>query len=165
MEMNNFKQHDQLWNGVIKILSNLSYIATGAISLSLTFLGYVLNITPSVRYILRAPIFYNIQTIYVLYLSWFLLFVTIVCGAIAQLKIGRYLFNSQTALMYEEFKPSVREEDKNNVDFVIGSAKSSADKYRTLSNCVQKLAIGCFVLGIFLLIFFVMIASNRLINI
>ena len=156
--MDNIKQHDQLWGSIINTLNTLSYIATGAISLSLTFLGYILNTTPSVRYILRAPIFSSFQSIYLLYFSWFLFLITIICVVVALLKIRRYLFNSQTALLYEKFKEGVREEDKKNVDTVISSAKSSAAKYRIVSSWTRN-----FILAILTLISFVIVMSNRLI--
>lgn len=162
--MNNLKQHEQLWNGITKTLNNLSYTAAGAISLSITFLGYVLSINPSVKYILRAPI-YSTPTIYLLFLSWALLFVTIFFGIAVQPLIEKYLFDSHTALMYEDFKERVKEEDKKNVDLVIDPAKASAEKYRVISRWVQGITIISFALGILLLMIFVIIVSNELVSI
>lgn len=162
MAQDNLKQHDQLWNGIIKTLNNLSYIAAGAISLSLTFLGYILSINPPVRYILREPI-HGIPTLYILFLSWILLFLTIFFGIIVQFLIEKYLFGSQTALIYEDFKKSVREEDKKNVDFVIDSAQVSANRYRVVSRWIQGITVTSFALGIFALMIFVMIVANGLV--
>jgi len=162
--MDNLKQHDQLWNGITKALNNLSYIAAGAISLSISFLGYILSINPSVRYILRLPIS-NIPTIYVLFLSWFLLLLTIFFGIIAQFIIERYLFNSQTALLFEDSKKYVKDEDKKNVDSVVDPAKASAEKYRVVSRWIQGITVTSFALGILTLAIFAIIVSNGLVNI
>jgi hypothetical protein len=161
--MNNFKQQDQLWNGIVKGLNNLSYVAAGAISLSITFLGYVLGITPSVRYILRTPV-HGISTISILFSSWVLLFLTIFFGIIVQLFVARFLFGSQTAGLYEGFKATVREEDKKNVDLVINVAKASAEKHRIVSRCIQWVTIVSFALGMFTLTVFVVIVANGLVN-
>jgi len=162
--MNNLKQHDQLWNGIIKTLNNLSYISSGAISLSVTFLGYILSINPSVRYILHIPIF-GIPTIYILFISWFFLFFAIFFGVIVQFSIEKYLFGSQTELMYEDFKKIVIEEDKKNVDFVINTIKASTNKYRVINRWIQKITIIFFCLGIFLLMIFAMIVANGIVSI
>jgi len=161
--MNNLKSHDQLWNGITKTLNNLSYIAAGAISLSITFLGYILSINPSVRYVLRTPI-YHIPTIYLLFLSWIILFLTIFFGIVAQFYIEKYLFASQTAFLYEDFKKQVREGDLVNVDYVINSVNTSGEKYRTTSRLIQGITVVSFALGTFLLIFFVIIVANQLVN-
>lgn len=162
--MNNLKQHDQLWNGITKTLNNLSYTAAGAISLSVTFLGYVLSINPSVRYILRAPI-YGTPTIQLLFLSWILLFITIFFGIVVQLLIEKYLYDSQTALLFEDSKQYVKEDDKKNVDTVVEGGQASADKYRIASRWIQGITVISFALGIFLLMIFVIIVANGLVNI
>ena len=162
--MNNLKQHDQLWNGITKTLNNLSYTAAGAISLSITFLGYVLSISPSVRYILRAPI-YCTSTIHLLFLSWIFLFITIFFGIAVQFIIEKYLYNSQTALLFEDSKKHVREEDKKNVDLVIDPANVRAEKYRVASCWIQGTTVVSFALGIFLLMIFVIIVANGLVAI
>jgi hypothetical protein len=161
---NNLKQHDQLWNGITKTLNNLSYTAAGAISLSVTFLGYVLSINPSVRYILSAPI-YGTSTIYLLFLSWIFLFITIFFGIVVQFLIEKYLYNSQTALLFEDSKKHVKEEDKTNVDFVVNSGQASANKYKIASRWIQGITVVSFAFGIFLLMIFVIIIANGLVNI
>jgi len=162
--MNNLKQHDQLWNGITKTLNNLSYTAAGAISLSITFLGYVLSINPSVRYILRAPV-YHTSTIHVLFLSWIFLFITIFFGIVVQFLIEKYLYDSQTALLFEDSKKHVKDEDKKNVDFVVDNGKASANKYRVASRWIQGITVISFAFGIFLLMVFVIVVANGLVNI
>ena len=162
--MNNLKQHDQLWNGITKTLNNLSYTAAGAISLSITFLGYVLSINPSVRYILRAPV-YHTSTIHVLFLSWIFLFITIFFGIVVQFLIEKYLYDSQTALLFEDSKKHVKDEDKKNVDFIVDNGKASANKYRVASRWIQGITVISFAFGIFLLMVFVIVVANGLVNI
>lgn len=162
--MNNLKQHDQLWNGITKTLNNLSYTAAGAISLSITFLGYVLSINPSVRYILREPI-YCTSTIYLLFLSWVFLFITIFFGIVVQFLIEKYLHDSQTSLLFEDSKKYVKDEDKKNVDTVVEGGQASANKYRIASRWIQGITVVSFALGIFLLMIFVIIVANGLVNI
>lgn len=162
--MNNLKQHDQLWNGIIKTLNNLSYISAGAISLSITFLGYILSINPPVRYILYMPI-YKIPTIYVLFLSWFFLFIAMFLGIIIQFFIERYIFESQTVLLLEDSKNNMNEKIKENTNIIIKPAQVRAKQERIASRRIQKITVISFALGIFLLMVFVIVIVNGLVKI
>jgi hypothetical protein len=160
--MNNFKQHDQLWSGKIRTLNHLSYFSAGAISLSVTFLGHILSIGSSVRSILQELILWKISILFVLFGSWAFLFLAVFFGIVIEFFIGRYIYYSQTALLFEGFKTTVKEEDKKNVDLAIGSAKISAETFEKISYWIQMIAIFSFALGIFLLMMFAMLVAQRL---
>ncbi len=163
--MNNFKQHDQLWRGRVKTLNNLSYFSAGAISLSITFLGYILSIGTSARNLLQETIIGKITILWILFGSWVFLFLTVFFGIVVQFFIDKYIFDSQTALLYEDFKTTVREEDKKNVDLVIDPAKASAEKLRKTSRWVQGITVCSFGFGVFLLALFAVLVASKLVSI
>lgn len=163
--MNNFKQQERLWSGIIKVLNNISYVSAGAISLSVTFLGYVLSIGSTARSILQEPVVGNVTALLVLFASWTLLFIATFSGVVIQFYIEWFIFNSQTALLYEDFKTTVRDEDKKNVDLVIDPVKAHAENLREASRWIQGITIISFAIGVLLLAIFAMLVAQKLVSI
>ena len=163
--MDNFEQVIKLWNEATETLNKLSYIAAGTISLSITFLGYVLSIGSSARCILNLPLIYMIPTIDLLFLSWILLFLSLFFGIIIRLPNAWYLFNSHIDLWFTDLAEKTKMDDKENYKSVIDFAKNGLDKYLKISFCIQWLTVSFFVLGILALLIFVIIVANGLVNI
>jgi len=163
--MDNFEQTTKLWNEITETLSKLSYIAAGTISLSITFLGYVLNIGASARSILNLPLIYKIPTIDILFLSWILLFLSLFLGIIIRLPNAWYLFNAHIHLWFTRLAEKTTMGDEKNYKLVADSAESGRDKYQTIRSCILWPAVSFFVLGILSLLIFVIIVANGLVNI
>ena len=160
--MDNFEQSNQLWSGKVKALNNLAYFSSGAITLSITFIGYFINAGPITKAILLNKIFYSIPLLYVLFISWTLLFVSILLGTTIQFIIEKFLFNTHFSLMLRKARAS---QQSNGVwDFVGSDADNDAEKYRKMSVFMQWLAIACFVLGLLALMIFVMLVIAKYIQ-
>lgn len=163
--MNNFEQTTNLWNEITKTLTKLSYISAGTISLSISFLGYILSIGSSARFILSLPFIFNIPTIYLLFLSWVFLFISLFFGIIIRIPNAWYLFNSHIQLWFTDLAEKTTKNDKKNYEFVANSGKNSKEKYWKASLCIRYITILFFALGIMTLLIFSIITANRLINI
>ncbi|MCX6716273.1 MAG: hypothetical protein NT077_04680 [Candidatus Taylorbacteria bacterium] len=161
MVNSNYEQAVKLWDEITETLNKLSYIAAGTISLSMTFLGYVLNIGSSARYVLRTIVF-GIPIVDVLYLSWFFLLVSVFFGIVVRLWNAKYLWNSHFHLWFKDLSNNASGESKVNLESVVSDAEKGRDKYWLLSKCVQYSTIISFVLGIFLMIAFAIVVTNRL---
>lgn len=163
--MDNFEQTEKLWNEITETLGKLSYISAGTISLSITFLGYILSIGSSARAILNFPFSCGIPLIYILFLSWILLFISLFLGIIVRMPTAWYLFNSHINLWFTKLAQNTKQGDEKNYKFVADSAEKGRDKYRGISSFVRWLTIIFFALGILSLLIFVIIVANGLVRI
>ena len=163
--MDNFEQTEKLWNEITETLGKLSYISAGTISLSITFLGYILSIGSSARAILNFPLVCGMPIIYLLFLSWIFLFISLFLGIIVRMPTAWYLFNSHINLWFTKLAQNTKQGDEKNYKFVADSAGGSENKYRGISSCVRWLTITFFALGILSLITFVIIVANGLVKI
>lgn len=163
--MDNFEQTEKLWNEITETLSKLSYIAAGTISLSITFLGYVLSIGQSARYVLSSSLICDWPIIYLLFLSWILLFLSLFLGIMAKLPNAWYLFNSHINLWFTKLAEKTMQGDGKNYKLVSNSAKNSQERYWQISRCIRWLTIIFFMSGILALLIFVIMVANGLIRI
>ena len=163
--MDNFEQVEKLWNEITVTLEKLSYISAGTISLSITFLGYILGIGQPARMILNFPFLCGILVIYLLYTSWIFLLISLFFGIIVRMPTAWYLFNSHTNLWFTKLAHDVNSGDENNYRLVANSAEKDKDKYHGISSFVRWFAIISFTLGILLLIIFVIIVASHLIRV
>ncbi len=146
-------------------MSKLSYISAGTISLSITFLGYVLSIGSSARSILNFPLIFNIPTIHILFLSWIFLFISVFLGIIIRIPNAWHLFNAHVNLWFTGLAEKTTMGDEKNYKFVADSAKGGMNKYGKIRSCILWPTILFFTLGILMLIIFTIITVNGLVKI
>ena len=163
--MDNFEQTEKLWSEITETLGKLSYISAGTISLSITFLGYILSIGSSARAILNFPFLCGIPVIYILFVSWILLLISVFLGIIVRMPTAWYLFNSHINLWFTKLAQNTKQGDEKNYKYVADSAEKGRNKYRGISSFVRWLTIISFTLGILFLIIFVIIVANSLVKI
>ena len=161
----NYEQAVKLWDETTETLNKLSYIAAGTISLSMTFLGYVLGIGAPARNILQSAGIFGLSLVYLLFLSWVLLFLSIFFGIVIRLSNARYLWNSHFHLWFKDLADKAVGESKDNLESVAKEAAGGRDKYWKLSKCIQYGTIAFFMLGMLSLIIFAIIATNRIVMI
>jgi hypothetical protein len=163
--MDNFEQAEKLWSEIVETMNKLSYIAAGTISLSITFLGYILSIGSSARSILNSPIAYKIPTVDILFVSWILLFLSVFLGIIIRIPNAWHLFNAHVNLWFSELEKKTTLGDEKNYRFVADSAKAGMNKYGAIRSYILWPTIIFFTIGIFMLIIFTIVVVNGLINI
>ena len=161
--MDNFEQTEKLWNEIVETMNKLSYISAGTISLSITFLGYVLSIGLSARVVLNSPIIYKIPIVDVLFLSWILLFLCVFLGIIIRIPNAWYLFNAHVNVWFENLAKNTTLGDEKNYKFVADSAKGGMNKYAKIRSYILLPTILFFTLGILMLVIFTIIVVNGLI--
>lgn len=161
--MDNFQQTEKLWNEIVETMNKLSYIAAGTISLSITFLGYILNNNSSIKSILTLPVVYNISTINILFLSWIILFFCVFLGIVVRIPNAWYLFDAHVNLWFEDLAERTMSNNSKNYKFVADYAKNRRDKYKKISSFIIWPTIIFFALGILMLIIFTIIVVNGLI--
>ena len=154
----------RLWDSITETLNKLSYISAGTISLSITFLGYMLSIGSSARQILHTPFVWGAPILYLLFLSWILLFLSLFLGIIVRLPNAWYLFNSHAELWFKDMAHTTTSGGAENYRSVVKGAKGDSYKYHLISTLVRNGAVISFVLGIISLVTFVVIVASDLTN-
>jgi hypothetical protein len=161
----NFEQVEKLWGEITETLSKLSYISAGAISLSITFLGYILSIGKSASAILNTNLFCGLPIIYLLFASWVLLLFSLFLGIIARLPNAWYIFNAHAKVWMEDKIANSTGIIKENFNIVKRGAKKDMEKYNTINNLIRWITIIFFGFGISVLVIFVIMVANQLIKI
>lgn len=163
-------------------LHQLSYFAAGTISLSITFLGYLLGQGEVAKLALHYLILNHIQVLGVLFGSWVLLFLVILGGQMYRFINAWYLYAEAGALWTERSASSkekilnyataglpiiFRETDDRNEG--VANLEASKINYLSLNDTFKrnkefwfllvewsrKLVVGAFVLGMLALLVFV----------
>ena len=161
----NYEQTVKLWDETTETLNKLSYIAAGTITLSITFLGYILSIGPSARSILNTPYLHGMPIIYLLFLSWILLFLCVFFGIIVRLWNAKYLWNAHIHLWFTDLTEKSSGESKINLKSVADLANKGKDKYWKISKYVQHGTLIFFALGILTLMIFAIVVASGLASI
>lgn len=162
--MDTFEQTEKLWGAIVKTLEKLSLISAGTISLSITFLGYILGIGPTARSVLSSHVAFGIQISDVLFLSWIYTAISLFLGIIIRTPIAWHLFYSEVDILFSELERKSDPFGQKNIKIVGNFTEGEARFYRRISDFARHLAVILFVLGIFLLIYFAIVVSNRLIG-
>lgn len=160
--MDTFEQTEKLWNAHVKTLEKLSFMSAGTISLSITFLGYILGMGPAARVVLRSSLAFEIQISDLLYLSWIYTAISLFLGLVVRVPAAWHLFNSEVNSSFFKLQQVSDLSSKENIAVVGNITEKDACRYRKISKYVIFFAAIFFILGILSLILFVIIVSNRL---
>lgn len=173
---------------VINIFEKMSLYSAGIISLSITFVGYVLSENKSVLLVNLI----NIPIYIFLYISWVVLAINLIIGLVIRWADSLYLFFNSQHFVHEKRKES--EEKKlellktySNLVFskesgrdeqiriceinietlnshLIKETKNKENLYFISVKWLQKVSVTMFILGIIFLLIFVIKATNLLIH-
>jgi hypothetical protein len=182
-----FFNETQKWvnEEIVQGLHNLSYFSAGTISISITFLGYLIGQGDKAHDVLTINLFCNFKILWVLFISWGFLFITLLIGLLARFSNAWYrnyeaAFN-WLSLSEESEKHKIKymasggtivsptssnqkdviqeiEESKNNYSKLAEISKRKKGFYLDLTAWSRKISILCFILGMLLLLVFVILS-------
>lgn len=174
-------------DSTVSFFDKISFYSAGIISLSITFLGYLL----SQEKLILLSCFFKIPIYYFLYISWPLLMLALIAGLLVRRNDAFHNFFSCQCHYYkseEEFhnkkteflevyphiisKNNDIEKDieicKNNSkrlkEDIICKLEKNENKYFKYYTLVQKISVITFVLGIFFLLLFTIFSTYKIIN-
>lgn len=163
-------------------LHQLSYVAAGTISLSITFLGYLLGQGEVAKSALHSPFLGSVQILWILFSSWVLLFAVILGGQMYRFINAWYLYAEAGALWTERsmsskgkilgyiiagFPMTFREtndknegvahleESKVNYSNLNSTFKKNKEFWFFLVRWSRKVTVWAFILGMLALLVFV----------
>lgn len=184
------KTQERMFENIAKGLQQLSIVAAGTISLSITFLGYLINAQQSIgRDMLSLNLWGAVPILWVLFVSWLFLFITIVLGLVYPFVNAWYwisytghewakggIAHWSTRLTYVtagydfEFSDAPNrfdgiaqmQENKTTWESVVSKYKSSCEFYAFLTRYCRRTAIASFVIGLIILFIFIVAAVSNL---
>jgi hypothetical protein len=182
-----FFNETQKWvnEEIIRGLHNLSYFSAGTISISITFLGYLIGQGDKAHDVLTISLFCNFKILWVLFMSWGFLFITLLIGLLSRFSNAWYrnyeaAFNwlssseesekykieymanggivvSPTSSNQQDVIKEI-EESKNNYSNLAKISEQKKAFYLNLTAWSRKISILCFILGMLLLLVFVIVS-------
>jgi hypothetical protein len=175
---------------IVQALQQLSYVAAGTISLSITFLGYLLSQGETTRAVLASHFLMGIPLIWLLFVSWILLSVAVILGLLYRFFNSWYLYGTAGSdwaetnkkakekmlefidaglpIFFEETNDREQgrtgvDESKRNYAMLHGVFKSNTRIYTHLTYLSRRVAIAVFISGMLLLLVFVITVSVKII--
>lgn len=174
---------------IVQGLHQLSYLAAGTISLSITFLGYILGQGEVARLALHHLVFVHIQVIWILFTSWIFLFLVILGGQMYRFINAWYLY-AEAGALWTEKSASVKgkildyviagmpivfreagdrvegrtqlEVSKENYLNLNNTFKKSKEFWFLLVEWSRKIVVWMFILGMLALLVFVVAVVSRI---
>ena len=160
--MDNFEQAEKLRNEITETFSRLSYIAAGTISLSITFLGFVMSIGQLARSVLNFPIIFEMPIIYILFCSWMFLAISLFGAIYIRIPMAWFLYKNHLGI----WLTSITEKyEIGKYQDVINLAKIDENRHDRVSARLRQTTLISFVLGILSLLWFVIIVAIKLTNV